>query len=132
MKLEPKLSTTTFGQTFRRLRHEAGMTLAQVASAMGWSIVYVSDLERGRRSIPKMAVTDRMLEAVGRSDMANQMAVLAARERGGVAIALRGQGPEVIAMLIAVRQAAKERRLTPRIARKVMRILRENEAKARI
>lgn len=38
-----------FGDALRRLRREAGRTLSDLASLLGVSIVYVSDVERGNR-----------------------------------------------------------------------------------
>ena len=38
-----------FGGALRRLRREAGRTLSDLASLLGVSIVYVSDVERGNR-----------------------------------------------------------------------------------
>lgn len=41
------------GDQFRKLRKKHGMTLQQVADKMGVTIVYVSDFERGQRSMTR-------------------------------------------------------------------------------
>lgn len=41
-----------FGQTLRNLREKAGFNLKKLADALGWSVVYLSDIERGRRNPP--------------------------------------------------------------------------------
>jgi transcriptional regulator with XRE-family HTH domain len=41
-----------FGKILRRIRQEKGLYLKDVADHMGWSVVYVSDIERGNRNPP--------------------------------------------------------------------------------
>ena len=41
-----------FGKALRRIRQEKGLYLKHVADHMGWSVVYVSDIERGNRNPP--------------------------------------------------------------------------------
>ena len=36
----------------RERREAAGLSLRDVGAAMGWSAVYISDIERGRRAVP--------------------------------------------------------------------------------
>lgn len=42
----------TFGATIRKIREQLRRTLAQVAADMGVSVVYLSDIERNRRTPP--------------------------------------------------------------------------------
>lgn len=44
--------STQFADRMRAMRQEAGLTLKQVGDALGFSVPYVSDLERGRRNPP--------------------------------------------------------------------------------
>lgn len=53
-----------FGESARSIRKRANLTLRDVAERMGFSIVYVSDLERGRRRF-NGDTTRRFLEACG-------------------------------------------------------------------
>lgn len=39
----------TIGESMRKAREDAGLSLRQVATRMGYSAAYVSDLERGQR-----------------------------------------------------------------------------------
>lgn len=41
-----------FGKRLRRDREEAGLRLKDLSDAMQWSVVYLSDIERGRRNPP--------------------------------------------------------------------------------
>ncbi|MBX6423334.1 helix-turn-helix transcriptional regulator [Thermosulfurimonas sp. F29] len=43
---------TPFGVALREARKHAGLRLSDVAGMMGWSVVYLSDIERGRRNPP--------------------------------------------------------------------------------
>lgn len=46
------MSEAKFGETLRRWRQKSGVTLLQLANELGWSVAYVSDIERGRRDPP--------------------------------------------------------------------------------
>lgn len=46
------MSEAKFGETLRRRRQKSGVTLLQLANELGWSVAYVSDIERGRRDPP--------------------------------------------------------------------------------
>jgi transcriptional regulator with XRE-family HTH domain len=41
-----------FGQRLRQARERNGMRLKDLADALGWSVVYLSDIELGRRNPP--------------------------------------------------------------------------------
>lgn len=43
-----------FGQILRSLREKADFNLKKLADEMGWSVVYLSDIERGRRNPPTL------------------------------------------------------------------------------
>ena len=42
----------TFGEALREIRQNKGVYLKNVAEFMGWSVVYISDIERGHRNPP--------------------------------------------------------------------------------
>lgn len=54
-----------FGETLRDARKAAGLTQQEVADAASTSKSYVSDLERGARSIPPGNMLERLAAAVG-------------------------------------------------------------------
>ncbi len=43
----------TQGQMLRRARVGAGLSLRQVADALGWPHVYLGEIERGKRAVPE-------------------------------------------------------------------------------
>ncbi|MEM5817366.1 MAG: helix-turn-helix transcriptional regulator [Desulfitobacterium hafniense] len=66
-----------FGRKLRAARESAGLLLKDLAREMGWSVVYLSDIERGRRNPPspdKIAQMANILGADYRTlvDLANQ------------------------------------------------------------
>ena len=48
------MMSSKFGEVLRELRRKKRKTLAEVAQAMGWSVVYLSDIERGKRNPPRI------------------------------------------------------------------------------
>ena len=56
---------TDFGTRLRRIRHERGLTLLQVASDIGCSGVYLSEVERGIERPPNREWCARVASAVG-------------------------------------------------------------------
>lgn len=55
----------TFGSWLNRSRLEAGIRLADVADALGCSVSYVSDVERGRRGPFRFSQLRVLAEAFG-------------------------------------------------------------------
>ena len=51
---------TSFGGLVRALREHMGKTIKDLASYMNWSIVYLSDIERGRRNPPAVDALKKM------------------------------------------------------------------------
>jgi len=52
---------TPFGRHLRRLRADRGMTLKEMASAVGVSSAYLSALEHGKRGRPSWALVQRII-----------------------------------------------------------------------
>lgn len=73
-------SRQTFGEFVRQKRLERGLTRAAVAYALGWSVAYVSDIERGSRAAPPdMARIATWAELIGADE--HEVRLLAYRER---------------------------------------------------
>src|SRR5579863_8735906 len=53
----------TMGAVIRRERHERGLTLREVAERAALSVVYVGELERGKK-YPSAVVLERVAEAL--------------------------------------------------------------------
>lgn len=54
-----------FGDLARRLRTESEVSLRTVSKQLGWTPTYVSDIERGRRSAPTVAIARKWAEVIG-------------------------------------------------------------------
>jgi len=55
----------SFGRYLRDLRVRTGMRMKTLADEMGWTSVYVSDIERGRRNPPSPENIVRIAEILG-------------------------------------------------------------------
>jgi transcriptional regulator with XRE-family HTH domain len=55
---------TTIGAVIRRVRQERSRTLKRVAKAAGLSVVYLGEIERGKK-YPSTAVLERLAAALG-------------------------------------------------------------------
>jgi len=51
-----------FGEVVRKLRIAKRKKLVDVAKAMGWSAVYLSDIERGKRNPPSVKDIRKLAE----------------------------------------------------------------------
>lgn len=60
----PPLLRTVLGEQLRRLRHDQGRTLADVAATAALSLAYLSEVERGRKEISS-EVLAALCEALG-------------------------------------------------------------------
>lgn len=70
-----------FGEAARQARVKKRMTLRQVAERLGFSIVYISDMERGAKRPPTLEKTREWAAAIG-ADLRDFVALAeAARDR---------------------------------------------------
>ncbi len=83
-----------FGDVLRKLREVARLRLKDVAEQMGWSVVYQSDIERGRRNPPVRA---RLIEL---AKILN--------DRGGQLIEAASQAAQRIELPMVENQKANE------------------------
>ena len=114
----------TFGSELRRMRGEARLTLVHIADHMGWSIVYVSDIERNRRNPPAPRDIEKILRRLGKESSLPEMMRLAAEARKSIEIRLSGENSlEVKNMLIALARQVDEGSLDQEIARQIQEIL---------
>ncbi|MBX6423340.1 helix-turn-helix domain-containing protein [Thermosulfurimonas sp. F29] len=109
-----------FGKTLRRARKNAGLTLKNVAEAMGWSIVYLSDVERGRRNPPKPEMMLKLAQIVGVP--AGVLLEAAAKDWGFVSLPLEGSGSRRELFLLIAREWDN---FTEDVAIKVIEVLRK-------
>jgi Predicted transcriptional regulators len=109
----------SFGDLLRSLREQAGKTLKDLAGPMGWSIVYLSDIERGKRNPPS---TDDILKiAMALGVKATTLLDSANRQRNRVELNI---GSEDCAVADAALMLARRwTDLTEDEAREIMKIL---------
>lgn len=82
-----------FGKKLREVRECAEKTMKVLAEHMNWSVVYISDIERGRRNPPKPEEIVKIAQFLGAN--AEEMLDLARRERGKIELELNGSRPEI-------------------------------------
>lgn len=100
---------TPFGAKMRALRGERGVTLKEMAQAIGVSSAYLSALEHGRRGRPSWYLIQRILAYFNVIwDEAEEIAALARLSHPRVIIDTGGLSPEAteLANLLADRIAA--------------------------
>ena len=117
---------TPFGEKLRALRKEKGVTLTQMAEALGVSAAYLSALEHGRRGTPSPA---RLHEICGYFniiwDEAEELSALARRSDPRVVVDTAGLSPE--ATLLANELAARIGGLSEEKVRALLEALRREE-----
>jgi transcriptional regulator with XRE-family HTH domain len=120
-----------FGTEFRRVRIEAGKTMADVADALDYSIVYISDIERVRRNPPTRQKIRKMLKAIGKEDCALEFFRLAAQTRQSIEITLKGNtGDKVTNMLVALARRADKGELDDQTAMEIAKLLAKRRRKS--
>jgi len=101
---------TPFGQRVRRMRAERGVTLKEMAEAVGVSAAYLSALEHGKRGRPSWRLVQRIIAYFNIIwDEAEELAELARLSHPRITIDTSGLSPE--AVLLANRLAERIRRL---------------------
>ncbi|MEQ8444121.1 MAG: helix-turn-helix transcriptional regulator [Alphaproteobacteria bacterium] len=114
--------TTPFGEKLRELRRERGVTLVELADAMGVSQAYLSALETGRRTKPTPARIDQICAFFGIIwDDAEELKDLANLSQPRVTIDTTGLGAEATEM--ANRLARRIRRLDRKTIAEIARLI---------
>lgn len=117
-----------FGDELRRLRRAKELSLADLADTIGCSIVYMSDVERGRRNPPSPEKIRKLLVTMGEEQRLSEMLVLAARSRQSIEISVEDKNDQVADMLVAPVRRCDEGSLDDELARKIKEILDREEA----
>lgn len=113
----------------RRLRRAANLTIADVADAMGCSIVYVSDIERGQRNPPSREMLKKALKAMGCMEHLSELDALSTRSRKSIEIPIAGKREDEAAMVAALARRCDEDALSPEEIHKIIVILRKGKDK---
>ena len=77
-----------FGERVRKLRQESGISITELASRLGVTKVYVSDVELGRRSPFSLARIKQVSDVLGCDPF--ELYVLSVRSRGHVTLPMEG------------------------------------------
>jgi transcriptional regulator with XRE-family HTH domain len=117
-----------FGKELRRLRRAKELSLAKLADAIRCSIVYISDVERGKRNPPNPDKIRKLLARMGEEDRLPEMLRLAAKSRQSIEISVEDKDDEVADMLVALARRCDEGSLDEDLARKIKKMLEREEA----
>ena len=123
------MAGAAFGDELRRLRREAKKSLADLADALGCSIAFVSDVERGNKNPPDAGGIRKLLATVGRPDKLGEMLVLAAQARKTIEIKVKGKSQEEASILVALARRSDEGRLDAATLEKIRKALAEDDNK---
>ena len=97
-----------FGDELRRLRREAGKSLADMADALRCSITYVSDVERGKKNPPTEEKIAKLARCLGIPQKLTELLALAALSRRSFEIAVPAKNEEMALMLAALARRAND------------------------
>lgn len=77
----------SFGESVRFIREQQGIKIREVASKVGMTATYISDIERGNNRPPRRPLMQNILTAlkIQELELQNYLYDLSARERGEVA-----------------------------------------------
>ncbi len=117
-----------FGEALRRLRRAKEMSLADLADTIRCSIVFVSDVERGRRNPPSPKKIRALLVKLGEEERLSEMLVLAARSRQSIEILVEDKDDHVADMLVALARRCDEGSLDDELVQRIKKILEREEA----
>jgi transcriptional regulator with XRE-family HTH domain len=119
---------TLFGDRLRGLRRAKGLSLADLADALKCSIVFISDVERGKRNPPSPKKIRALLVRMGEQTRLLEMLKLAAQSRQSIEIPVEGKNDQVADMLVALARRCDEGGMDDALARKIKDILDQEEA----
>lgn len=121
---------TPFGRHLRRLRAERGMTLKQMAVAVGVSSAYLSALEHGKRGRPSWTLLQRVIAHLNVIwDDAEELTRLARLSHPRITIDTAGLSPR--ATELANRLALSISRLGERDLERLLAVLETDGERAR-
>jgi transcriptional regulator with XRE-family HTH domain len=117
-----------FGVELRRMRRAKEMSLVDLAKAIDCSIVYISDIERGKRNPPSEEKIRKLLSVLGEENRISEMLFLATRSRQRIEISVEDKDDQVTEMLMAMARRCDDGSLDKDLAKKIKKILgEENE-----
>jgi transcriptional regulator with XRE-family HTH domain len=116
-----------FGAALRRLRRAKEMSLVDLADAIDHSVVYMSDIERGKRNPPDPKKIRKLLDVMGEGQRYAEMLSLAIRSRRSVEFSIEGKNGQMTDMLVALARRCDEETLDENLIERLKRILDDEE-----
>ena len=113
-----------FGPFLRSIREKLGKTMRQVADLLGVSVVYISDIERGRRNPP----SEDKIRAIAKFFQMppDDLLEKAAEDRGKVELELTGTSPKISEAALVL--ARKWPSMTEAKANELIKLLEREDA----
>lgn len=118
---------TAFGEELRRLRREAGKSLADMADALECSITYVSDIERGKKNPPSRENIVKLAQCLRQMDQLTHLLALAAVSRKSIEITVPAKNDELAMMLSALARRCDEGGLDEATVEKILKLLEKED-----
>jgi transcriptional regulator with XRE-family HTH domain len=120
--------TDAFGGELRRLRKEAGLRLKDLADALGWSIKYVSDIERGKMRPPDARTLGVILARIGRPEALPDLLRRAAESTGTCDVEVGvGVTREALDLLVGLKHRIECGTLDPETCGRMMMAMGEDD-----
>lgn len=118
-----------FGDELRRLRRQEALSLADLADALGCSITYISDIERGKKNPPRPSAIRILLDRLGHENLFAHFLGLAVQARQSIEISVDDKNEDVTDMLVALARRCDEGGLDQEVVKKIRKLLEENQEK---
>lgn len=121
----------TFGGSLRKMRRQSNMALVELSGAVGRSVSYLADIERGRRYPPKPEDIGKLLEYLGHEDQLPELLRLAARARGKITFQVdETTDPEVADTLLMLSTRYRAGSLDREVAIRMRELIDQNQPAA--
>lgn len=114
---------SAFGQSLKAFRKANNYTLRDVAAAMGTSVTYVSEIERGTKVPPSVAKIVKLFTGIGHPEKTTSMLELASNERA-FSVDTRGMPKSNRCAVLALLQACERATLASSTATRIIELCR--------
>jgi len=114
---------TEYGAFLRELRVKNQATLVETAKAAGFTINYMSMVERGKKSPLSAKQARAVLEFLGEGDSYDELMRLASLNRKAVEFDLTKQGAAATDMFLALARASEDGGIDEAMASKIMKTI---------
>ena len=121
---------TNIGKELRRLRREADLTLEDIGKATGFSLVYISQIERGERPVPSTQMLEKFVEKIGKPELFLQLYRLNVSSRKEILINLENKTDAETELFASLARESETEGISPELVAEINKLLlRSREAK---